>query len=84
MATNTVKQYNADIAAFLDAVDTATTDLTGDIQFYIDTVARLQNSAGTFTAEDQADVDAMEARLATSKANLQALADKTPPAPPTA
>ena len=37
--------------------------ITADVKFLKDTIAQLQNTPGTFTPEDQALVDALQARV---------------------
>lgn len=69
--------------AFHAKQDAAHEDLAGDIKFLTDKIAELQNSPGEITPEDQAGLDALEARTAAATAKLEALAALTPPTPPT-
>lgn len=70
--------------AFNDRVDTAITGLQGDVQALNDKITELQNSPGTVTPEDQALLDALQARGETIAAKLEALDALTPPTPPPA
>jgi outer membrane murein-binding lipoprotein Lpp len=71
MAVNPALQAYADaVNAKYDTmgtdVDTLVTSLTGisaDEKFLKDTIAQLQNNPGTFSPEDQALVDALQARV---------------------
>lgn len=67
---------------FNDRQDAAITDLQGDVQFLNNTIAKLQSSPGTITPEDQALLDALEARASATADKLDALDALTPPAPP--
>lgn len=66
-----------------DKLDAAHASLAADIQFLSDKITELQNTAGQITPEDQAILDALEARAATAVAKAEALDALTPPAPPT-
>ncbi len=66
------------------AVDTAISGLTDDIANLNKQISDLQNSAGQITPEDQARLDAIQARSQTVADKLAALDALTPPvAPPT-
>lgn len=69
--------------AFNDQLDTAVEGLTADVKNLNDQIAALQNSTGGITAEDQALLDAIEARSAQITTKLAALDSMTPPAVPT-
>lgn len=69
--------------SFNDRVDAAVTGLQGDVAFLNDTIAKLQASSGTVTPEDQASLDALQARGETTATKLEALDALTPPVPPT-
>lgn len=55
-------------------------DIQGDIKFLTDKIAEIQNSPGTLSPEDQAALDAMEAKAAEVTNNIKTLASQTPPA----
>lgn len=65
-----------------DRQDAAVTDLQGDIQALNDKITELQNSPGGITPEDQALLDALQARGESISTKLEALAALTPPTPP--
>jgi vacuolar-type H+-ATPase subunit I/STV1 len=76
----------SDFAARVDAhnatIDVAVLGLTGDVSQLKQQITDLQNSAGTISAEDQALLDAIEARAASIAAALAALDALTPPSAP--
>jgi len=76
----------SDFAAKQDAhharQDTAVAGLQADVQALKDEIARLQTTPGTITPEDQALLDAIEARAAGISDKLEALDSLTPPATP--
>ena len=78
-------QLNADMSAFLDRLDTATTALEADWKAVQDFITTLQNSPGTFSPADQTTMDALEARVSQAVTRQEALANleapKIPPAP---
>lgn len=79
-----IQDFATKMNAFFDQQDTAINDLQGDVKFLTDTIAALQASPGTITAEDQASLDALQARASTVADKLAALDALTPPAPPAA
>jgi len=73
-----------------DTIVTALNGIAGDEKFLKDTIAALQNSPGTFSPEDQALVDSLQARVDAMGAKVKAAADaaasldaatETPPTP---
>lgn len=79
-----ISEFAAAQNAHNDRADAAVTDLQGDIQALNDKITELQNSPGTITPEDQASLDALQARGEAISAKLEALAALTPPpVPPT-
>lgn len=66
------------------AIDAAIDGLAEDNKALTELIATLQNSAGTISAEDQATLDALEARTATQAEKLAALDALTPPPVPPA
>lgn len=79
-----IADFAAAMSAFNDRVDAAITDLQGDVKSLNDQITALQNSAGTVTAEDQALLDALQARASSIADKLDALDALTPPAAPPA
>ena len=79
-----IAEFAAKQNAFNDRIDTAITDLQGDVQTLNDTIKALQNSAGAVTPEDQALLDNLQARAQTVTDKLEALDALTPPKPPVA
>lgn len=67
-----------------DRIDAAITGLAGDISQLNAKIAELQNSAGQISPEDQATLDALEARgtaIAEKVAALDALTEAAPSVP---
>lgn len=77
-----ISDFAAKQNAFNDRQDAAITDLQGDVKFLNDTITALQSSPGTITPEDQALLDALQARASATADKLDALDALTPPAPP--
>lgn len=77
-----ISDFAARVAAFNDRIDTAITDLQGDVKNLEDQIAALQASAGQITPEDQALLDAIESRASTVADKLDALDALTPPVAP--
>lgn len=69
--------------AFNDKIDAAIVGLEGDILSLNETIAKLQTTPGTITPEDQALLDALQARGKLISDKLDALDALTPPVPPT-
>lgn len=65
-----------------NAVDAAVDGLTQDVKTLNDKITALQASAGSITPEDQALLDAIEARATSISAKLTALDAMTPPPVP--
>ena len=65
-----------------DAIDAAVSGLTGDVKNLQDQIAKLQASQGQITPEDQALLDAIDARSQGIADKLAALDALTPPVPP--
>ena len=70
-----VTAFNQDVSDDLDALQAAIGNLN-------DTITALNNSAGTVTPADQALIDQAVAQGTALAAKADALAGKTPPAPP--
>lgn len=78
-----IADFSAKMTAFFDRQDAAVADLQGDVDNLTAQIAALQASAGTVTPEDQAALDAIQARAQTVSDKLDALDALTPPkAPP--
>ena len=77
-----ISEFAAKQNEYNDRIDAAVTGLQGDIKSLNDLIAQLQNSAGTISPEDQASLDALEARGAAIADKLEALDAETPPVPP--
>jgi TolA-binding protein len=69
--------YNTEIAADLSAIQTQIQQLNTQI-------TTLQNSPGPISADDQATLDSLQAAGTALQAQADAVANKTPPAPPVA
>jgi predicted nucleic acid-binding Zn-ribbon protein len=78
-----IKTFVAKQTAHNDKIDAAVDGLTEDIKTLNDTIEKLQTSPGTITPEDQASLDALEARGDAIAEKLTALDSITPPAVPT-
>lgn len=87
IAVNKIMSVISDFAAkqnaFNDRMDTAITDLQGDVKSLNDQIAALQASGGAITPEDQAALDAIQARSEGIATKLEALDALTPPVVPT-
>lgn len=82
MATS-IEQFATAQNAFNDKIDTAITGLEGDIALLNETISKLQTTPGSITPEDQALLDALQARGKAIADKLDALDALTPPVPPT-
>jgi len=79
-----ISDFAAKQTAFNDRLDQSVAGLTQDVRTLNDKITELQNSAGTITPEDQALLDAIQARSETIATKLEALDALTPPPPPVA
>lgn len=77
-----IKAYAEKQDAFNTRYDTAVEDLAGDIKFFKDEIARLQNSPGAVTPEDQATIDRLQARAEAATLKIEAMAAEHPPVVP--
>lgn len=77
-----ISDFAAKQNAHNDAIDQSISGLQADIQALNDAIKKLQDSAGQITPEDQALLDAIDARGQTVADKLAALDALTPPAPP--
>jgi len=78
-----ISDFAAKTNAFNDRIDTAIAGLQTDVQTLNDLITKLQNSPGQITPEDQASLDAIQARASAVADKLDALDALTPPpAPP--
>ncbi len=78
-----ISDFAAKQNAFNDRIDTAVSDLQGDVKSLNDQIAALQASGGAITPEDQALLDGITARSSAIADKLDALDALTPPVPPT-
>jgi len=81
-----------EIGASVDGIVTSVTGVSGDVDFLKKTIADLQASAGKVTPEDQALLDALEARVGGMSTRVSGVKDalatldaatEEPPTPPT-
>jgi hypothetical protein len=79
-----ISDFSVKQNAFNDRMDTAIEGIKGDVKTLNDKIEALQNSAGQITPEDQALLDAIEARGDAITSKLEALDALTPPTPPPA
>lgn len=79
-----ISDFAAKVTAFNDRMDTAITDLQGDVKSLNDQITALQNSSGAITPEDQALLDGITARASSVADKLDALDAQTPPVAPKA
>lgn len=79
-----ISDFAAKQNAFNDRQDAAVAGVTADVQFLKDEIIKLQNSPGPISPEDQASLDALQARAEAAVVKLEALDAATPPVPPTA
>lgn len=77
-----ISEFTGKLNAFFDRQDTAITGIKGDLQFLKDTIAALQASSGQVTPEDQALIDAAEARVDAATTKVEGLDAETPPVAP--
>jgi len=78
-----IAQFAEKQAAHNAKIDTAIDGIATDIAALNAKIDELQNSPGVITTEDQATLDALEAKGAALEAKVTALDDLTPPKPPT-
>lgn len=79
-----ISDFAAKQNAFNDRVDTAVAGITSDVDALTAKIVELQNTSGSITAEDQALLDAIQARseaVATKLEALDALNEKAPTPP---
>jgi hypothetical protein len=74
-----ISEFAVSQSLFQDRIDVAITDLQGDVQSLDNTIAALQATSGSITAEDQALLDNIQARTSTIADKLDALDALTPP-----
>lgn len=78
---STIKDYTYRVNLRLDGINNgltgltdAVTDIAGDLAFLKETILKLQNNPGPISAEDQALLDELEARITTAEGRTNALA----------
>lgn len=78
-----IKDFSDRVNAKFDVLEPAVDGLVDDIKFLKDTIAQLQNNPGPISPEDQALLDALEARVGTATTRVTALdAETVRPTPP--
>lgn len=77
-----ISDFAARQNAFNDRQAAAIDGVIGDVAFLVETIEKLQNTPGAITPEDQALLDALDARASTIADKLEALDAQTPPKPP--
>lgn len=77
-----ISDYATKQNAHNSKIDEAILGLVGDFKTLNDLIAKLQGSPGSITPEDQASLDALEARGQAIEDKLTALDALTPPTPP--
>lgn len=77
-----ISEFATKQSAFNDRIDGAVTGLAADVEALNAEIAKLQGSAGEVTPEDQASLDALQARGETIAAKVEALDAMTPPKVP--
>lgn len=78
-----ISDFAAQQAAFNSRLDAAIADVQSDVEVLKEQIAELLASAGTISPEDQAALEALNARSAEIATKLEALAAETPPPVPT-
>jgi hypothetical protein len=78
-----ISEFAGKQTVFQDRMDTAVTDLQGDVKNLRDQIAALQASSGAITPADQALLDSVQARAGIIADKLDALDLLTPPVVPT-
>lgn len=81
-----ISDFNAKVSASFDKLGTAVDGVVADVAFLKDQIAKLQNSPGTITPEDQATLDALQARadaLSAKVSDLDAATDSSAVPTPT-
>lgn len=76
-----IQQFANRVEAKFDEIGASVDGIVADVQFLKDKITELQNSAGTVTPEDQARLDAIEARIGTLAGKTAELDASTESAP---
>lgn len=79
----TIQEFADRVNTAFDEIGTAVDGVVTDIQWLKDKITELQNTPGPISPEDQARLDALEARAAAAVTKVKALdaSTETPPAP---
>lgn len=77
-----IAEFAATMNAFTDRQDAAVAAVQADVMWLKDKIDQIQNTPGEVTAEDQALLDAIQARTAAVADKLEALDAMTPPPVP--
>ena len=84
MQMSKISEYTDKVNLGFGKLETAIDGVAADVTFLKDTITQMQNNPGPISPEDQALLNAAEARLTVLVEKLTALdALTTPPAPPT-
>ena len=78
-----ISDYAAKVTAFQDRQDSAIAGVSGDVDFLVAEIKRLQETPGSISPEDQAILDGLQARAEAAAGKLEALDALTPPVTPT-
>ena len=78
-----ITDYANRVGEYANTLDAALENITGDIDFLKKKIEEIQNSPGVLSPEDQAALDAADARLKTLSDKAAALAEVVPPPAPT-
>lgn len=77
-----ISDFATAMTAFTDRQDAAVAAVQADVQWLKDKITEFQNTPGEITPEDQALLDAIQARAEAVAAKVEALDAMTPPAVP--
>jgi len=72
-----IQAFAGRVNTFLDAIGTSVDGIQGDVTELKRLIKQLQDSAGGVTPEDQATIDAIEARIGALAAKTKGLDDQT-------
>ncbi len=78
-----ISDFSAAMNTFFDRQSVAMDGLKGDIDWLVAKIAELQATPGAITPEDQALLDAIQARAGAASTKAEELDAMTPPAAPT-
>ena|SRR5688572_196002 len=76
-----ISEYSSRVGTAFDSISTAVDGVVADVDFLKTKIQELQNTTGAITPEDQALLDAIEARASQIASKVQALDQATESAP---